>query len=356
MKSNYLPQIDFLKAFAIIFVILMHTIRSENIPTSVYLFFIVQAVPVFLVIAGFNWCLSFKNKGLHTLSDAYTKAYFLKNINRLVMPFSIIYLCSLLLGISQYFYSGHTGFIFNVYSLIGLLPIPGPGNYFFTIMIELVFIFPVLYLCYLRKPKFFLLICFIVNIAFELISPYILSKYVYLYNASALRFLFAISLGMWISNDYHLSSKSNIPVLIGSIFSIIYLLINTFGYYAIPHFLPNQHTQNILSFFYPALLVLVGITCLPKTVSNNSLNKFIIKLGKASYHIFLVQMFYFSIICSSFGPGLFVYFAFGLDSATEFLLAFINLILNETICILIGLWFYNITSKSIIANIKGLSH
>lgn len=348
MKSSYLPQIDFLKAFAIMSVILMHTIRPENMPNSIYLFFIVQAVPIFLVITGFNWCSSFYDK---PPESTYIKSYFLKKSNRLIKPFAVIFICSILLGLLQYVYFGQTNLNLSLYSFIGLLPIPGPGNYFFTIMLELIFIFPLLFLFYSNKPKYFLVVCFVINIVFELISPYLLSNRIYLYNASVLRFLFAIALGMWISKDYRLLSTTSIPVLIGSVFSIVYLLLNIFGNYPIPYFLSEQHTQNIFSFFYPALLVLVGLKYLPCTVSANSLNDFIVTIGKASYHIFLVQMFYFSVLNSPFGPGFFKYFTFGLDS-TNALVPAINLLLNEAICIMLGLLFYRIKAENIIANIK----
>ena len=50
--------------------------------------------------------------------------------------------------------------------------------------------------------------------------------------------------------------------------------------------------QNVISFFYPLLLIVIMLKIFPEKTDNIVLNS-LATIGKASYHIFLIQILFF---------------------------------------------------------------
>jgi hypothetical protein len=186
------------------------------------------------------------------------------------------------------------------------------------------------------------------NFAFELIAPHVLySGESYAYKACILRYLFAIALGMWVAKDPDLFSKRNKIVLLVAPFSVSYLVISDLLSYPsgaylgiIPFFFPEWYTQNVLSFFYPTLLILLGIKYLPKM----STTRFISALrtaGKTSYEIFLIQIAYFGMLVIWFSikdPPSLITFFFGIQTPPELSACFFHaiqhiILLNHWTCV-----------------------
>lgn len=74
---NY--KIDFMKSIAILFVILIHSISLEqrNIIGGPY--YILKAVPIFIIISGYNYANSYIKRDLN-IRECYNKNYLLKNL------------------------------------------------------------------------------------------------------------------------------------------------------------------------------------------------------------------------------------------------------------------------------------
>ena len=110
-------------------------------------------------------------------------------------------------------------------------------------------------------------------------------------------------------------------MVIGSILSLAYLILNRI---ICPDltclYFPHWIYQNVFSSFYALALVMLGLRFLPrqKIAWLNPLSF----IGKASFHIFLTQIIYFS-----FNP---------LQSV----------ILDTLICLSVGSLFYKITNQS----------
>jgi peptidoglycan/LPS O-acetylase OafA/YrhL len=101
--------------------------------------------------------------------------------------------------------------------------------------------------------------------------------------------------------------------------SVIYMYASLFLNY---HFFGHGYwlPQQAPAYFYTALLFLLGLNFLSN--KNGFIFKLIAELGKASWHIFLFQMLYFSII--------------GANKWDSIYMVLINLI----ICVIFGCIFY----------------
>ncbi|MHB8840446.1 MAG: acyltransferase family protein [Candidatus Aquicultor sp.] len=305
MKRLY--QIDALKGIAIISVLIMHSMPRDALSASCAAYHIGQAVPIFMVLMGFAAMQSFDARGIALIP------YYKRRFTRLATPLAIVFAVSLALAILA-----HLPVNVGRETFIGVLPISGPGNYFITLLIEATLLMPFFYLAMKRVPKTTIALSFFISFLYELTAPHIgiFLRYPVLY-ASVFRYLPAIALGMWIASDYQISSGRNRFILLGTLASLAYITVSTFFGFRVTYFLPFWGTQNILSFFYPVLLTMIGLRFLPRS---NLLEK----LGRASYHIFLVQI---------------VYFGAGLPLA---MLWPIKTITDVTICIGLGLGLYSL--------------
>lgn len=348
-KEHYL-QIDLLKAIAIFAVLMLHTfpfIDLHKIPlnplfvtvistqTIDYLkiitnFTLFQAVPLFFVIMGFNMGLSFKRRQYTKISQIFTLNYFKGRFKRIVLPVIVVCILSIILAllVNIHYYIG-------ILTLIGVLPITGPGNYFISIVLEFIIVFPFLYIFYTHNPKLTLISSFIISFLFEISALHfsLLMNDSYLYKANIFRFLFVITLGLWsIENIDFKKIFSNKLLILGSLFSISYILFYSFFNWNVPFFGGYWATQNVLSFFYPLLIFVVGMKLLP-TISKNKLLNFIGTIGKASYHIFLLQIVFFTLI-----PAMAVLIGLNVNLHLSVIL---SLIINFGVLIPAGLLFFS---------------
>lgn len=248
-KFSNILQIDIIKGLAIISVILLHTIPENILIKTFSVFYIWQAVPIFLIIMGITLNISLSRK-VHTNILQIYKQYILSRVKRLIPPFAIIFLISLCWGIY------HNNFYIGWFSLIGLLPVSGHGNYFISLLFQFMFVAPLIFLVYKKSPKLMLIIMFSIDILFQLIAPHIsiFKVYPYLYSACILRYFSAIALGLYVSEELlnrkyiDVMSKKNRFILVGIPISVTYLFITnlTQSFFL---FSDAWRSQNVISFF-----------------------------------------------------------------------------------------------------------
>ena len=83
--------IDILKAVAILLVLITHySWTGEQRQNPVFPFLIDMAVPVFLIISGYVGALSFSNRQINSVSEAFTKKQILRKFIRYTIPFLIL--------------------------------------------------------------------------------------------------------------------------------------------------------------------------------------------------------------------------------------------------------------------------
>ena len=291
-ESKHYIQIDIIKGLAIIAVITLHVLPGNLAKIPLSIFTIEQAVPIFLVIMGLNAAMSFKRRGYINLSQIYNTSYIKSRFKRLLYPFIFIFILSAILGL---IFKGniYMGFL----SILGYLPLSGPGNYFVSIVFQFVFTFPILYCLYKKNPKFTLVLSFVLTFVFEILANQIpvLENNSYLYKACILRYLFIIALGVWTLDNFDINSLKTVfkrkLIIVGLIVSVVYMVsISVFNWNFI-HFQAAWQPRNVLSFFYPLTIFLVGLRYLP--LVSEKISGLFGFIGRASYHIFLVQIIVF---------------------------------------------------------------
>ncbi len=295
MKQHYL-QIDIAKGMAIVAVLLLHSLPKATLINSYAIYHIWQAVPVFMVIMGLNLGLSSSGKQVE-FKDLYTRNYFRKKASRILQPFLLIFILSLVLGLLWLAVTGENKFTFSQYTLVGVLPLSGRGNYFITLLLQSVLLLPLIGYWLNKKPIFTSIVLILAEVAFLLLSKNIrfFDTEDYLYDAAFPRYFSAIALGYWLSKLIkHKSLPQLILLFLLAIVSMVYLYLQVYQNIRLPYLRAEWQTQNLLAFAYAGLLILLIFWLFPNK-SENKLLQLLGVLGKASYHIFLVQVIYFGI-------------------------------------------------------------
>lgn len=319
MKSYHLLQIDILKGLAIIAVLLWHSVPIDIQQKTLFEFYIGQSIPIFLVLMGLNYGMSFSRKRYHQSSSVYSRKYLLKQFKRFVIPFLLAFVASLIIGYWRFLLTGMNRLRLNRYLLWGRLPLPGPGNYYISLLGQFTLLFPLLYKLYRARPRLTLILILAADLGFQILTSY------YFPFASMTYIIFGylspIGLGIWLSTNRRLLSPRNKLMFIAGIFSLGYLILNRLICANLTClYFPNWTTQNVFSSFYAAALVMLGLHFLPRRRISwlNPLGF----VGRASFHIFLTQIIYFSL-----NPFQFV-------------------VMDVLICLGLGSLFYKITNQS----------
>lgn len=277
-------QIDLIKGLAIISVIILHSLPSKILYNVGAPFYIWQAVPIFMIIAGLNSSQSYIRKDLTYLRECYTIELIFRGIRKIIIPFSIIWIAeiTLLFLLKGKIISARTfieGFLLGGW---------GQGSYFIPIMFQHYFIFPAMYwLSQKYGSNRMLVIVFGFDMFLELISFEIgipSSSYRNLY----FRYLFAVALGIWLATSKNLNRK---VLLIGTAISGVYIYAVGYLGFRLP-IEPSWASQNAPSFMWPFMLIILGFKFLP-SCGGNIVTRIIALLGRASFHIFLIQMVFF---------------------------------------------------------------
>ena len=300
-EKKYFPQIDILKCFSIISVILVHILPISALVSSRAQFHINQTVIIFFILIGLTLGISFNRKAQEKrlkLKNLYSKEYFLKKSNRLIVPFLVVYLLSLILGIAE-----HKTLYFGFFTLIGLLPVTGPGNYFFSIILQYIVVAPLIFFIYKKNPKLMLALLLLVNLIFELLifKLAIFSIYSYLYSACIFRYFFAIALGLYVSEEYTLNhrvrffSRRNWLLFLPLPLSIYYLYIGIAKWQPWSFLRQDWGTHNVVAFPYVFFITVLFLNFNREKWLNSLVARPLLAIGKASYHIFLTQMLFFGL-------------------------------------------------------------
>ena len=313
-KRPYYFQLDVLKAIAIAFVVMDHSLTWEIKGAMGSIFWERLSIPFFLIVMGFNLGVSSKYRNARTFRDLYSLDYFKRKIKRYVLPFIILYIVSIILGVTL-------GYInTNEYLLLGYLPFWGPGNWFIPLLFGSILIFPLVYWLFDRLPLLTVGLCFI--------SELVLQNFLwYLYPAasnefdwfiiSAIRvnvlfFLPAVGLGLWFSRGFDLRSKRNwfvylyMPISVFFMFDyateIVSSLPGAIGQTmtTIQDFIKGDYT--LLFYGYAAFFFLLAMMAIPQTASGG-VQKFFERVGRSTYHILLFQIFWMSIIYWTTSPA-----------------------------------------------------
>lgn len=279
-------RFDVLKGLAILAVLVIHALPPHVRIASYAALHYWQAVPIFFIVFGFNASRSFIRRPPESLRAAYSRTYLVGRLQRLGIPIVATAIASLALGAALHRLS------FGPLTLLGVLPMSGPGNYFITLIVLFTLAAPTLLWIVSARPLLALAGAAAVELAFELVAPHIgFSRSEggagYLYTACPLRYLTPVVAGMVLARRPGLLERSGwswLAALAGG----AYLVAFTRG--AHTPFLPQSGPANVITAGWAVALVVVALRLLP----NRPLGP-VALLGRASFHIFLVQILFFAI-------------------------------------------------------------
>ena len=362
IKERYF-QVDFLKAIMIFLVIFDHTIPWTIKGVMGVALWERISIPIFLIIMGFNMGLSFRRKGVTLFKDLYSTNYFKGKFWRFLYPYLILYVITTLFGLIVYDFNfsaiidNHLFPHFMDLNLfMGILPFWGPGNWFIPVIFSSILIMPLLYKGFSSK-KYWAIITLILLFVLEFLTQlfvhftffdpgfsswedyYNTMELVWFFFCNILFYLSALGLGMWFSNGHKIKSEHNLFMWILFPISLIYIILYQFFGLDLP-FIHGDY--NLFVFPYSAFVFLIGLALLPQE-ANNKIAKTISLIGKSTYHILLVQIFYFGITVWLYGDH---YRAsiFGINNSDDIII-FGYLLINWAICIPAGVFWYYIENE-----------
>jgi peptidoglycan/LPS O-acetylase OafA/YrhL len=345
---DHIPQIDFLKALAIISVIIIHTFPLAALLVTGSPYYIWQAVPLFILIAGFNGAYGYKKRKAISLKECYDTKTLFRRYSRLLIPFIIYWILELILlsFINQVPYDALSLFINFISGGFGW------GGYFIPVILQSVIIVPLLYFIAVRNPNSMVVFALVLNIIFAvfvgLTGSLGLSEYIYL------RYLFAGALGVWLVTS---TKRPLAVIIIGGIVSFLFITLTSYSTLFPSNSIFYQY-DGILqfpSYVWTLILAMIGLKYLPKSIKSR-FNQSLVEIGKASWHIFLVQIIYFlypaNFVYSplnSVMPGFYLGFLLplfgGFTPIPILILAMVKLMVNIIICVLLGYTWYSSGKK-----------
>lgn len=287
---------DVLKGILIIFVIILHSELPGEMRTLLgFPFWVNMAVPVFMLISGYVSALSMDRIGENAVEKAYEPKRVTKKLLRFMVPFGIAFVAQWLIfrmtgrylvGIREY----------GLFALVldFLRGGKGQGSYYFPVMLQFVFIFPIIYYAIKKHRLKGLAGSFLANGIFEVLKiAFGMSDYEYRF--LVFRYLFVIAGGCYIAVGGWQDVKKR-TLLIGSIICTVMglgftCLFSYTGYS--PKILIYWKDTSFVACAYlvPVLALLlskVRIGCKPLEL-----------VGRASFNIFLVQMIYYNFVAET---------------------------------------------------------
>ncbi len=282
LKTERNHAVDFLKGICVLFVIITHCAWSDaERLTFLFPFWIDMAVPMFMILSGYVSTLSLMKKDVQHLDECYSLRGITTKLLRFVLPF----LLPFAFGQWVFFTLDNHAFSWRTLLNAFLNGGHGPGAYYVPVMVQFVFVFPLIFFVVKHLQWKGVVLCGIANFAFELIKESWHME-VATYRLLFFRYVFVVAFGCRLA----MSTLPKKPWLWLGLFVAGAGYILTFVYNGVEPFVTNMWTGTSM-FASMFLLSIAG-----KLVTCRWLKNPIIEyIGKASYNIFLVQMAYFTV-------------------------------------------------------------
>lgn len=273
--------LDYLKAICVIMVIITHY-DWANKSSPVFTMLINMAVPVFMIVSGYNFAMSNCRKADGKLRKMYGWNMMKPKLIRFLVPFFTICLIEILLLLME-------DKNINL-PRIFLLGAYGPGSYYVPIMLQLLVIFPVIYLLVARNAKLGIFVAGIANLFFE-VGVEVLKMDKYYYRLSIGRYLLLIAFGcyLYLHPEQRVKRHQMIEMFVIGMAYIVAVFGLDFDFGLFDYW--KTTAMPVAFYIFPIVILLFRrfYHCkIPGVVGT-----LLTKIGQASYHIFLVQMVYY---------------------------------------------------------------
>lgn len=327
-RTQRIEFLDYVKAVCVLMVIITHYDWADK-TSPFFTMLINMAVPVFMIISGYNFAMSNSKKADGKLRKMYGWDVIKPKLVRFLIPFFTICLIEIvLLFINER--EIHPGRIF-------LLGAYGPGSYYVPIMLQLLVIFPVIYILVDRNVKLGIAMAGIANLLFE-ISVKIFEIDKYYYRLSIGRYLLLIAFGcyLYLHPEHRVKKYQMCAMFLAGLAYIIAV----FGFDKELALFEYWKTTAMPVAFYIFPIVILLFRKFYHSRIPGSLGSLLTWIGQASYHIFLIQM---------------VYYHFGLGGSIMRAAWYIAVPFNILVTVPIGLAFYELDNK-FIRKLRAVKH
>ena len=294
-------------------------------------FYAQLTIPFFMTVSGFTYTLSYeRHRNWYALSNLWRK------LKRFIVPFiPALALEMIILGKPD-----------NVLTWLLSGGYQMPGSYYVILMLQLVFLFPFIYALYNQlheKKKLFwileIIAVLLLQCLYELLT-YLIDLDVQIYRLLIFRYVIFLYMGIVLykaQNENHIYWKSMIKLLpIG--FSYIFLMGYMNWQPEILFRYPTWYRSAAPVIFWvaPISAYIIGNgNMIINRMENHRLWRFISEkiqlVGRASYHIYIVQMLWFGLIISHINTG----------SWRKLIICAVSMV----ICSVVGVVYYHINRE-----------
>ncbi len=329
--------VDVLKGILIILVIILHFSFTESeVQQYFFPFHITLTVPCFMLLSGYVSALSFEKRRVDKLEHSYKSSVILEKVLRFTIPYTIAFIAEwIIFRVMGLYQVGIRTYGILAITMDFLSGGKGPGSYYFPIMIQFIFVFPVLFFVIKKHQLKGVVYCFWANGIYEVLkTAYGMGETEY--RLLVFRYLFVIAAGCYIAIGRLPAKKtvviwSALCVLIGGGFVFL------FSY--------TSYMSKIITYWressFVVCLFIIPILSLGLKKVHWSFVPLEV-LGKASFNIFLVQMIYYN----------FAERIYALISVRG-----MQLFINVAFCVSVGVLFYYVEqplTKWVIGQVKRL--
>ncbi len=280
-KSTRIEFLDYLKAVCVIMVIITH--YDWNDKTSPFFTMLINmAVPVFMIISGYNFAMSNQKKADGNLKKMYAWKMIKPKLIRFLVPFFTVCVIEIILLMEEQKHINPPR--------IFLLGAYGPGSYYVPIMIQLLIIFPIIYKLVEKNAIMGLWLSAIVNLVYE-IAIKCLQIDKYYYRLSIGRYLLLIAFGcyLYLHPEHRMTKKQLIGMFAAGMLYIVTVLWLDWDSIIFDYWTP---TAMPITFYIVPIVILLFRKFYHSKLPGKA-GKLLTCIGQASYHIFLVQMVYY---------------------------------------------------------------
>ncbi|SHI97899.1 acyltransferase family protein [Parasporobacterium paucivorans] len=294
-RSGRVMIFDYLKAVAIFLVIANHTPWSDQELRSPFVPFLINmAVPIFMIVSGYTLALTSERQYDENISSLYKLQIMKKKISRYLLPYFMIFILQILAEVfirkaGLEFRGVFSSFITGGY---------GPGSYYIPVFFQVILLYPFIFRFFLKGSLRGLFICGILNIMYEIAVTIVLNNLgAYrpvigeTYRLIMLRYLFMIALGTWLYFNKNVRIKKSTLAIMFAV-GLSYLLLLQYTDFRLRIFNFWQYTCMITAFYIFPIFYLV-FRKFRKIRMNSFVSDILMLIGKASFHIYLVQMLYY---------------------------------------------------------------
>lgn len=289
MSRIYL--IDYLKTISILMVIFTHYEWAEK-GNPFFTLVIAMAVPIFMIVSGYNMTMSYTRKTNGTLRELYAPKLLWQRLSRFLLPFIMIYPLEMILlvvvrgetftwqELLYHFYRG------------GL----GPGSYYVPVLVVLLFTFPLIFTAVSRLSYWGVWVVGAANLIYEILVV-VCEMDRETYRLLFFRYLLYVALGCYLYFHYRDKKKYPLPrwALVAMFVIGLGLPLAVYQFGWDPPIFPywRKTAMPLALYIFPIIYVLMHYFR-EKQIPGVA-GRVFVKISQASYHIFLVQMVYYRV-------------------------------------------------------------